>query len=51
MALWKVVYKKESPIYITVDTSVTGIQWMINQDDNVGARFAIGFGAMIVSEQ
>ena len=49
--LWKVVYGKEVPIYVTVDTSPTGIGWVINQEDENGARFPIRFGAKVLSER
>ena len=32
-ALRKAVYEKGTPIYITVDTSLTGIGWVVNQED------------------
>ena len=34
--LRKAVYGKESPIFFTVDTSPTGIGWVINQKDEGG---------------
>ena len=50
-ALRKVVYSKEIPIYITVDTSATGIGWVINQEDEDGTRFPIRFGAKVLNER
>ena len=50
-ALRKAVYGKEVPIYVTVDTSLTGIGWVINQEDDDGARFPIRFGAKVLSER
>ena len=32
-ALRKAVYNKDTPIYVTVDMSPTGIGWVINQED------------------
>ena len=43
-ALRKAVYEKGTPVYITVDTSPTGIGWVVNQDDEDGMRFPIRFG-------
>ena len=50
-ALRKVVYGREVPIYVTVDTSPTGIGWVINQDDENGMRLPIRFGAKVLSER
>ena len=33
VALRKAVYGKDIPIYVAVDTSPTGIGWVINQED------------------
>ena len=49
--LRKAVYGKEVPIYVTVDTSPTGIGWVINQEDENCARFPIWFRAKVLSEQ
>ena len=38
-ALRKAVYKADTPVYVTVDTSPTGIGWVINQEDEAGTRF------------
>ena len=43
--LWKAVYGKDIPIYVTVNTRPTRIGWMINQEDEVDMRFPIRFGA------
>ena len=40
-ALRKAVYGKEVPIYITMDISLTGIGWVINQEDESGTRSSI----------
>ena len=37
-ALRKTVYGKDAPIYLMVDTSPTGIGWVINQEDECGTR-------------
>ena len=50
-ALHKAIYGKESPIFVTVDTSLTKIGWVINQEDETGMRFAIRFGAKVLSER
>ena len=49
--LRKAVYGREVPIYVTVDTSPTGIGWVINQEDENCARFPIWFRAKVLSEQ
>ena len=51
LALKKVVYGKGTPVYITVDTSPTGIGWVVNQEDEDGIRFPIRFGAKVLSER
>ena len=38
-ALQNAVYE-ESQIFVTMDTSPTGIEWMINQEDEHDAQFA-----------
>ena len=35
-ALRKAVYEKGTPMYITVDTSPTGVGWVVNQEDEDG---------------
>ena len=50
-ALRKAVYEKGTPVYITVDTSPTGIGWVVNQEDEDGIRFPIRFGAKVLSER
>ena len=50
-ALRKAVYRNDTPIYITVDTSPTGIGWVVNQEDEDGMRFPIRFGAKVLSER
>ena len=42
-ALRKAIYGKDTMIYVTVDTSPTGIGWVINQEDNDGTQFPIRF--------
>ena len=41
LALRKAVYGKDSPIYVTIDTSPTVIGWVVNHDDEAEMRFAI----------
>ena len=50
-ALRRAVYGKEILIYVTVDTSPTGIGWVISQEDEDGTRFPIRFGAKVLSER
>ena len=50
-ALRKAVYGKDIPIYVTVDTSLTGIGWVISQEDEDDTRFPFRFGAKVLSEQ
>ena len=41
----------DRPIIGTVDTSPTGIGWVINQADSDGARYPIRFGAKVLNER
>jgi hypothetical protein len=50
-ALRKGVYGNGVPIFMTVDTSPTGIGWVINQEDEDGERFPIRFSAKVLSER
>ena len=50
-ALRKAEYTPRTPIYITVDTSPTGIGWVVNQEGEDGTRFPIRFGAKVLSER
>jgi hypothetical protein len=45
------VYRNGVPIYVTVDTSPTGIGWVISQEADDGERFPIRFGAKVLSER
>jgi hypothetical protein len=49
-ALRKGVYGNGVPIYVTVDTSPTGIGWVISQEGEDGERFPIRLGAKVLSE-
>jgi hypothetical protein len=49
--LRKGVYGNGVPIYVTVDTSPTGIGWVINQEGEDGERFPIRFGVKVLSER
>jgi hypothetical protein len=49
--LRKGIYGRGVPVYVTVDTSPTGIGWVINQEDENGERFPIRFGAKVLSER
>ena len=50
-ALRKALYRKDTPIYVTVDTSPTGIGWVVNQEDEDDLRFPIRFGAKVLNER
>jgi hypothetical protein len=45
------VYGNGVPIYVTVDTSPTGIGWVVSQEGEDGERFPIRFGAKVLSER
>ena len=42
LTLRKTVYDKDILIYVTVDTRLTEIGWVINQEDKEGTRFPSG---------
>ena len=50
-ALRKAVYKLDTPVYITVDTSPTRIGWVVNQEDENDTRFPIRFSVKVLSER
>jgi hypothetical protein len=50
-ALWKANYAEGKPIFVTMDTSPTGIGWIINQEDEDDNRYAIRFGAKVLNER
>jgi hypothetical protein len=50
-ALRKGIYGNGVPIFVTVDTSPTGIGWVISQEGEDGERFPIRFGAKVLSER
>ena len=50
-ALRKAVYGKESPVFIMMDMSLTGISRVINQEKEGGTIFAIQFSAEVLSER
>ena len=50
-ALRKAVYKLDTLVYITMDTSPTGIGWVVNQEDDNDARFPIRFSAKVLSKR
>ena len=49
-ALWEADYTDGTPIYVTVDMSPTGIGWVISQEDKDKNRYAIQFGAKVLTE-
>jgi Integrase zinc binding domain/RNase H-like domain found in reverse transcriptase/Reverse transcriptase (RNA-dependent DNA polymerase) len=49
--LKQVNYGCGRPVIVTVDTSPIAIGWAIGQDDEEGKRFAIRFGARILTER
>jgi hypothetical protein len=50
LALRKGVSGRNVPVYVTVDTSPTGIGWVVNQEDDNGERFPIRFGAKVLAQ-
>ena len=50
-ALRKAVYGKDVPTHVTIDTSPTGIGWVINHEDENGTRFPFQFGEKVLSER
>ena len=50
-ALRKANCTEWKPIYVTVDTSPTGIRWVINQEREGNVRYAVRFGAKVLSER
>ena len=50
-ALCKAEYAPSTPVYITVETSPTGIGWVVNQENEDGTRFPIRLGAKVLSER
>ena len=49
--LRQVNYDCDRPVVVTVDTSPIAIGWAIGQDDGEGNRFAIRFGARILTDR
>ena len=49
--LKQVEYNSRRPVIVTVDTSPIAIGWDVGQDDEEGNRFAIRFGARILTER
>lgn len=49
--LKQVDYTCGRPVIVTVDTSPIAIGWAVGQDDEEGKRFAIRFGARILTER
>ena len=49
--LKQVDYNCKRPVIVTVDTSPIAIGWAIGQDNEEGKRFAIRFGARILTER
>ena len=47
-ALWKVVCKPDTLVYITVDTNPSGIRWVVNQEDENDTHFPIRFGVKVL---
>jgi hypothetical protein len=50
-ALRKGVYGNGVPIFVIVDTSPTGIGWVINQEDEDSERFPIRFSVKVLNER
>ena len=51
LVLKQVEYNSGIPVIVTVDTSPIAIGWTVGQDDEEGNRFAIRFGARILTER
>ena len=51
LVLRQVEYDSGRPVIVTVDTSPIAIGWAIGQDDLDGKRFAIRFGARILTKR
>jgi hypothetical protein len=49
--LRKADYARGKPIFVTVHTSLTGIGWVINQEDEDDNRYMIRFGAKVLRER
>ena len=49
-ALRKADYLDSKPIFVTVDTSLTEIKWVINKEDKYCNQYAIWFGAKVLSD-
>ena len=49
--LRKAEYAPGTMVYITMDTSPTGIGWVVNQEDRDGTRFPIWFSVKVLSER
>ena len=47
LALRKAIYKPDTPVYITMDTSPIEIGWVVNQEDENETRFPSRFGALV----
>jgi hypothetical protein len=47
----QVEYDPGRPVIVIVDTSPIAIEWAVGQDDTDGKRFAIRFGAKILTER
>ena len=50
-AVWLKRPNYAQPIIVTIDTSPTGIGWVINQEDAEGNRHPIRFGAKVLNER
>jgi hypothetical protein len=51
LVLRQVEYDSGRPVIVTVDTSPIAIGWAVGEDDTDGKRFAIRFGARILTER
>jgi hypothetical protein len=47
----QIEYDSSRPVIVIVDISPIAIGWAVGQDDTDGKRFAIRFGARILTEQ
>ena len=49
--LQKAVYDRRVGIYVTINTSPTGIEWVINQEEEGNTRFNVWFDVVEIQAQ
>ena len=50
LVLHKPRYDSQHPIIVTVSTSPIGIDWVVSLEEKDGSRYAVQFGAKILTE-